>query len=65
MTFEAASKTATGRAWMCLVCGFVYYEDEGLPAEGIPPGTPWDAVPDDWCCPDCGVGKDDFVMSPV
>lgn len=54
-----------GKAWMCLVCGFVYYEAEGLPEEGIPPGTSWDDIPDDWACPDCGVSKEDFVMAPL
>ncbi|GLW63541.1 hypothetical protein Arub01_17850 [Actinomadura rubrobrunea] len=60
-----AEGAVKGKAWMCLVCGFVYYEDEGLPEEGIPPGTAWDDIPDDWVCPDCGVSKDDFVMAPL
>lgn len=47
-------------SWICVVCGFIYHEAEGWPEEGIAPGTPWSEVPDDWCCPDCGVGKDDF-----
>ncbi|MFC5749038.1 rubredoxin [Actinomadura rugatobispora] len=59
-----AQSAVKGKAWMCLVCGFVYYEDEGLPDEGIPPGTSWDDIPDDWACPDCGVSKEDFVMAP-
>jgi rubredoxin len=54
-----------GRAWMCLVCGFVYYEDEGWPDEGIAAGTAWDDIPDTWVCPDCGVSKADFVMAPL
>jgi rubredoxin len=45
-----------------MVCGFVYEEARGLPEEGIPPGTSWDAVPDSWLCPECGVGKSDFEM---
>ena len=53
------------RAWMCLVCGFMYYEELGLPEDGIAPGTPWEAIPDSWRCPDCGVSKADFVMSPL
>jgi rubredoxin len=53
------------RAWMCLVCGFVYYEALGLPEEGIPPDTPWEEIPDTWRCPDCGTSKADFVMSPL
>lgn len=54
-----------GKAWMCLICGFVYYEEEGLPAEGIAPGTAWEDIPDSWECPDCGVCKSDFVMAPL
>ena len=38
---------------------------EGLPEEGIPPGTKWEDVPHDWVCPDCGVGKEDFDMMPL
>ncbi|MYR84701.1 rubredoxin, partial [Streptomyces sp. SID685] len=45
------------RAWMCLLCGWVYYETLGLPEEGIPPGTPWEDIPDDWECPACGASK--------
>ena len=32
------------------------------PDDGIDPGTKWEDVPDDWVCPDCGVGKEDFDM---
>jgi|TARA_B100001093_G_scaffold510745_1_gene577202 rubredoxin len=48
-----------------LVCSFVYYEAKGLPEEGIPPGTGWDEIPDDWMCPECGVGKEDFDMVEI
>ena len=50
------------RTWMCVVCGFIYSEAEGLPEEGIAPGTRWADVPDTWTCPDCGATKDDFEM---
>ncbi|WP_437114897.1 rubredoxin [Streptomyces longispororuber] len=53
------------RSWMCLVCGWVYHEALGWPEEGIAPGTPWDAIPDDWVCPDCGTSKADFTMEPL
>ena len=53
------------RSWMCVVCGFIYVEADGLPDEGIAPGTRWDEIPDDWCCPDCGVTKSDFEMMPI
>ena len=53
------------RVWQCVTCGFIYSEKEGLPMEGIDPGTPWDDVPDDWHCPDCGMDKSDFTMMEV
>ena len=52
----------TYRSWMCVVCGFIYHEADGLPEEGIAPGTRWEDIPDTWTCPDCGVTKDDFEM---
>ena len=54
--------------WECIVCGLVYDEKEGWPDDGIAPGTKWEDVPEDWLCPDCGVGKEDFELleeSPV
>ncbi len=42
------------KRWECIVCGFIYDEAEGWPEDGIPPGTRWEDVPDDWQCPDCG-----------
>jgi len=50
------------RTWMCIVCGWIYDEQEGVPEEGIPPGTRWEDIPDDWVCPECGAGKEDFEM---
>lgn len=50
------------RKWRCEICGYVYDEALGVPEDDIPPGTPWEAVPDDWSCPDCGVSKADFVL---
>ena len=47
---------------MCNVCGFVYDEEIGCPEEGIAPGTAWENIPDDFVCPLCGVGKDEFNM---
>ena len=51
--------------WECLVCGWIYDEAKGCPDEGIAPGTRWEAIPDDWACPDCGVGKEDFEMVAI
>lgn len=52
------------RSWICLICGFVYREADGLPDEGIPPGTRWEDLPPNWCCPDCGARKEDFELLP-
>jgi rubredoxin len=46
--------------WECMVCGYVYDPAEGDPDSGIEAGTPFEALPDDWVCPDCGAGKDMF-----
>ena len=47
------------------MCGWVYDESLGAPEEGIDPGTSWDDVPDDWCCPICGALKEDFEMIEI
>ncbi|PVY58391.1 rubredoxin [Simplicispira sp. 125] len=51
--------------WMCLLCGWIYDEARGSPEYGIPPGTPWDQVPADWTCPECGAGKSVFEMVQI
>jgi len=53
------------RTWMCVVCGFIYYEAAGLPEEGIPAGTRWEDVPINWTCPACGARKEDFEMMRI
>lgn len=47
-------------SYMCVVCGFIYHEEEGYPPDGIAPHTAWEDVPSDWVCPECKVGKDQF-----
>lgn len=46
--------------YVCKVCGYVYDPEAGSPETGIEPGTPFEDIPDDWTCPLCGVGKDQF-----
>lgn len=46
--------------WMCLECGWIYDSAYGDPERGVPPGTPWDQVPADWVCPECGAPKSEF-----
>lgn len=50
------------KTYMCIICGFVYDEMEGRPEDNIISGTRWENVPEDWRCPECGVGKEDFEM---
>lgn len=46
---------------MCLICGYKYEESKGDIHSGIPAGTKWEDIPDDWVCPECSVDKSDFV----
>jgi hemerythrin-like domain-containing protein/rubredoxin len=45
----------------CTVCGYKYEPLVGDPTSGIPSGTPFSDLPEDWVCPLCGSGKDLFV----
>lgn len=55
-------RAPSGRVHRCPGCAYVFDEREGDPREGFPPGTSWASIPEDWCCPDCGVReKVDFV----
>ncbi len=47
--------------FICHVCGLIYDEAKGDPDGGLPPGTRFADIPDDWACPICGVSKADFV----
>jgi alkane 1-monooxygenase len=50
------------RAARCPGCGYTYEVDAGNELEGFAAGTAWRDIPDDWCCPDCGVReKVDFI----
>ena len=50
------------QTWVCLICGWVYDEETGVPEDGIPAGTKWADVPINWLCPECNARKDDFEM---
>lgn len=49
------------KAYLCNGCGYVYSPDVGDQENGIEPGTAFEDLPDDWVCPVCGVGKDQFA----
>lgn len=46
--------------YVCGVCGYNYDPADGDPNADIAPGTEFDALPDDWVCPVCGVDKSNF-----
>ncbi len=46
--------------YICTVCGYIYDPAKGDPENGITPGTSFEKLPEDWICPECGVGKDQF-----
>ena len=56
---EIVYRSATGK-YICGVCGFVYDPEKGDPTQGIPPGTPFEELPDDWHCPRCKREKTNF-----
>ena len=48
--------------YVCTVCGYIYDEAAGDPDNGIAAGTKFEDLPEDWVCPLCGVGKEDFTV---
>ena len=59
-TITCAAVEATKQLYICGSCGFIYDPDEGDPDGGIPPGTAFNDIPDNWFCPVCGARKADF-----
>lgn len=48
--------------YICAICGYVYDPAEGDPDNDVAPGTKFEDVPEDWVCPVCGAGKEDFEI---
>lgn len=57
---EPAKNTGAGPAYRCVVCGHIYDPAEGDTDSGIPAGTGFNDLPDDWKCPICGAARSDF-----
>ena len=49
--------------YVCQLCGYIYKVSKGDPESDIAPGTEFDELPDDWTCPLCAAGKEDFELS--
>ena len=46
--------------YKCMVCGYIFDEEEGDLSQQVEPGTLWENISDDWVCPVCGVNKSQF-----
>jgi flavorubredoxin/rubredoxin len=57
---QAPEKESMQGKYVCSVCRYIYDPAKGDPAGGIPPGTPFDKIPDNWVCPICRVPKSRF-----
>ena len=58
--FQKYQEVKIMKKYVCDVCGYIYDEATGDPDNGIEAGTKWEDVPEDFLCPLCGVGKDEF-----
>lgn len=56
----AVQALAPYQSYLCDACGYIYHEADGDPDGGLPPGTRYADIPDDWSCPLCGITKADF-----
>lgn len=48
------------KRYKCIICGYIYDPAEGEPMSGIEPGVSFEDLPDDFICPVCGAGKEEF-----
>ena len=60
--YSKTTATADGR-YVCMGCGYEYDPEKGDPDAGIEPGTPFEALPEDWICPECGVSKSEMISA--
>ena len=47
--------------YVCGICGYIYDPEAGDPDAGVAEGVPFEGLPEDWVCPICGAGKDEFA----
>ena len=57
---EDGDNAPENELWQCQLCHFTYESEKGDPISGIEPGTKFEDLPDDWCCPICGADKSLF-----
>jgi rubredoxin len=59
---SAGLREVTMKKWQCTLCPYIYDPQLGDPDNGVAPGTPFEEIPDDWVCPECGAGKELFEV---
>lgn len=57
---EIIDKQRIMQKYVCVVCNYIYDPEKGDPDSGIEPGTPFEEIPEDWVCPQCGATKSQF-----
>ncbi|HWS01635.1 MAG TPA: flavin reductase [Prolixibacteraceae bacterium] len=57
---EVTDKDSENELWQCQLCHYTYESEKGDPISGIDPGTKFEDLPEDWCCPICGADKSMF-----
>ncbi|MGQ8337912.1 flavin reductase [Sunxiuqinia sp. A32] len=57
---EVQTEGSSDDHFVCQICGFTYDPEEGDPSMGVPAGTPFEELPEDYKCPICNAGKDYF-----
>lgn len=48
------------KKYICVACGYIYDPAAGDPDNGVAPGTAFEDISNEWVCPLCGVGKEEF-----
>ena len=48
------------KVYVCELCGYEYNPKEGDPENGVAENTDFEDLPEEWVCPLCGAGKEDF-----
>lgn len=61
-TYDKQKEASAVKRWVCTVCGWIYDEEKGDPDYDLEPGVRFEDLPDDFVCPVCGVGKDQFEV---
>jgi hydroxylamine reductase len=50
------------KKYRCMSCDYIYDPEIGDPNNAIDPGTAFEDIDEDWVCPECGAGKDEFEV---